>query len=300
MNTLIQKLSSRSSIHSALEGWGLYELVAVMTVILLVLHSEPVWYVTVPTQAFAIAGLLHRPLFRSPAYWLVFAPVLAAGHQRLWYSIDNHEYLLTYWVFGLGLAMCCASPLSALDRTARLLIGLCFAFATLWKIISPEFPNGTFFHFTMLSDMRFAGFADLAGGVGKNVASENARAIADLVWSGQHGASTVLADTDRVPVLAKLLSWWTILIEGSIALAFLLPVASWLGRMRHVMLMLFVVSTYPIATVNGFGWLLLALGLAQAQHSALWVRASYVAIFALLPLYELPFARAFARVLTVL
>ena len=43
-----------------------------------------------------------------------------------------------------------------LKRSARLMIGICFALGFIWKIVSPEFFDGSLFHFKLLYDYRFA------------------------------------------------------------------------------------------------------------------------------------------------
>ena len=55
-------------------------------------------------------------------------------------------------------------------------------------------------------------------------------------------------------------------------------------------------STYPVATVVGFGRLLALMGLAQTRNFLGVERVVYVACFLLMPLYEFPFVGAIRSV----
>jgi hypothetical protein len=80
--------------------------------------------------------------------------------------------------------------------------------------------------------------------------------------------------------------------ELALALAFLWPVARGPSRWRDPLLLTFAAVTYAVAPVEGFGWLLLAMGLAQCDRTRAWLRGAYPAAFALLVLYrELPWGR---------
>jgi hypothetical protein len=59
------------------------------------------------------------------------------------------------------------------------------------------------------------------------------------------------------------------------------------------MLLLFMVSTYPVATVVGFGRVLAVMGLAQSPNRFGIERPLYLLLFLVLPLFRFPFARAF-------
>jgi hypothetical protein len=91
------------------------------------------------------------------------------------------------------------------------------------------------------------------------------------------------------------LTWWTLAIEGAVALAFLSRGTSLLGRHRDHLLITFTVSTYLAAPVLGFGWLLLVLGLAQLRTTASHLRILYVAAFVVVRLGSTPLIQLVAR-----
>jgi hypothetical protein len=66
---------------------------------------------------------------------------------------------------------------------------------------------------------------------------------------------------------------------------------------RDLVLLLFMFSTYPVATVVGFGRLLAVMGLAQTRNYLRVERAVYLGCFLLMPLYEFPFVRLIRTVL---
>jgi hypothetical protein len=56
--------------------------------------------------------------------------------------------------------------------------------------------------------------------------------------------------------------------------------------MRDAILLTFCVTTYAVATVAGFGWLLLALGVAQCEPGRRKTQLSYLIVFALILFYR--------------
>jgi hypothetical protein len=169
------------------------------------------------------------------------------------------------------------------------LIGLCFLFAALWKGISGDFLDGSFFHYTFLTDPRFRGVTEAVGGVPPAVFRENERAISDLNRFDSLLMAVHLQDTPRLIWLAQFFTWWTVAIEGLIALMFLWPEGKSISRWRDLALIVFVLSTYSVATVVGFGWLLIVMGLTQVSFRVKYLRPAYLIMFLLLPIYEIPF-----------
>jgi hypothetical protein len=75
----------------------------------------------------------------------------------------------------------------------------------------------------------------------------------------------------------------------------LLPGGGWIAAVRHAALLTFCVTTYALAPVAGFGWLLAAMGIAQCQAQQRALHGAYVAVFVLIVLYaELPWAGVLA------
>jgi hypothetical protein len=285
----------------SLNRLGSTELALRLTCVALLLHAPGNAKLAVTTLA--LAGLVVPGLVRQPLFWFAVVALRMFWHfPGSWFRTDNHQYLLVYWCAAIGLALLTDDFEETLRRTAGWLIGLTFTFATLWKIISPDFLSGAFLHYTMIADSRFAEFADTVGGLAPDLFSANRSAVSSLRNASSDGVSVVLNDTARLAAFGPILAWWTVIIEGLVALSFLLR-RSALWRWRHAVLLVFIVTTYPIATVVGFGWLLVAMGVANLDRRVLtdgdgedggdgapsrtifW----YVVLFLLLPLFKTPF-----------
>ncbi len=77
----------------------------------------------------------------------------------------------------------------------------------------------------------------------------------------------------------------TALIESALAVAFLWPGRGALAALRDPLLLVFCAGTYALVPVPGFGWLLLAIGIAQCPAERRVLRGLYVGAFVLLILY---------------
>ena len=96
--------------------------------------------------------------------------------------------------------------------------------------------------------------------------------------------------------VADAMTYWTAAIELALAAAFLWWKGGALSRARHALLIVFCATTYAVATVDGFGWLLTSMGVAQCDPRLVKTRALYVASFALILVYrEVPWAALLAN-----
>ena len=95
----------------------------------------------------------------------------------------------------------------------------------------------------------------------------------------------------RFSALALAATVWNLFINAALALAFLWPTDRGPSRLRHGLLLIYCAITYAVATVDGFGWLLLAMGAAQCTPAQRRTRMAYVGVFVLIILYrEVPWA----------
>ena len=95
-----------------------------------------------------------------------------------------------------------------------------------------------------------------------------------------------ISEPPRLRLLAHALTVWTLAIEGLLATAFLWPGRRGPARLRDAALLLFCATTFAVATVAGFGWLLLAMGIAQCPAESGRTRVLYLATFALILFYR--------------
>ena len=102
-------------------------------------------------------------------------------------------------------------------------------------------------------------------------------------------AEYFLARTIEPPafrVLVNLITWWTLVIEGLLAVVWLLPARSLAGRQRHWLMVLFCVSTYAVATVAGFGWLIVAMAVTTLRVEQTRLAFLYLLSFALILVFK--------------
>src|SRR5262245_33604584 len=76
--------------------------------------------------------------------------------------------------------------------------------------------------------------------------------LADPAWFGE---------PTELRIFGKIVTWGALALEGLVAFLCLIP-SGHLERARHIVVMLFCVTTYALAPVAGFGWLLAAMGLS--------------------------------------
>ena len=165
----------------------------------------------------AAAGLLLASLRASALFWgALFA--LAAWRVASAFPLgDNHAFLLAYWLLAILLATLARDADAVLAWNGRALIGLVFAFATLWKLISPDFLDGRFFLVTLVDDQRLESFTHLAAGLDW----DQLDALRALVREHQDGLRVPQPDDPAVPArlisLAQLLSVSLLALEASVA-----------------------------------------------------------------------------------
>ncbi|MEO0396527.1 MAG: hypothetical protein AAF243_11160 [Cyanobacteria bacterium P01_A01_bin.137] len=262
----------------------LYLLVLRLTTILLLLHGIDHWLWTMlPEKLLALAMLLYSPLVRQRWVWLTMSLCLVFHNLWHWSNLVNHEYLYTYWVLVCTLAIWSSTPKQVLRWNARWLIGLCFLFATLWKFLGGEYLDGSFLHLTFLLDSRLAMGAVLFGGLDLATLADNRQLFETMQASAAVMDPQQLTTTPRMAAVSLVLSYWTILIEGLVAASFLLTVPRWLYQKRDWLLFIFVITTYAVIPVLGFGALLMVMGLIQTKSSL--IARLYLGLLILMPLW---------------
>ena len=254
-----------------------------LTLLLLLLHPIGSGWLRPSILLLACAGLVLPRLLPHPVLWFALALLGAWRVVAGWPLADNHAYLLAYWCLAIALARLAPDPQRALAWNGRALVGLAFAFATLWKLLSPDYLDGRFFRVTLVEDQRLERFATALGGIDRDALLERREFVAQHV-DGPGLAGAAPPEPPRLRRLALAAAWLTLALEAAVAVAFLAP----LGRrawLRHGLLLFFCATAYAIAPVASFGWLLLAMGVAQCEPGARRLRLAYVAVFALLVLY---------------
>lgn len=257
----------------------------------LVLQPVGVGWIRPTLLAAAVLGLVLPSLARSVWFWLGLAVLTGLRVAWTWPLADNHAYLLSYWCLAVAIAARDGDPRAALAWSGRVLLGLVFALAVLWKTISPDYLDGRFFRVTLVADERFAPFATLAGGLDDAELSERRSHVVQHV-DGEVAELPPPPESARFRAVSWLATLATFTAEALLALAFLWPTGRGLARVRDPLLISFCAATYLVAPVSGFGWLLVALGVAQTDPARVRLRAAYLVVFGLVYLYDqIPWAQ---------
>ncbi len=263
-----------------------------LTLLDLLLRPVGNWVLRPVFLAIAAIALIRPPWLRQPLPWLVLAAMAGARVLLDWPLADNHAYLLGYWCLAIALALSTAVPDRVLAINGRLLIGLVFLFACIWKCAgSGNYADGTFFEVTFLTDPRFEGFSRVAGGLDGDTYNE----LREFVQQHNDAGPALQPGSVEIPArfrtLAMAATVWNLFINSALAIAFLWPGGKRLSAIRHSLLLTYCTITYAIATVDGFGWLLLAMGAAQCTLAEKRTRIAYVLVFIAIVFYrEIPWA----------
>jgi hypothetical protein len=274
---------------------GVADPVLTLTAIVLLLRPLDVWWVAAFVLPAACLSLLSRTVRRAPLTWILVALFVGARIVALWPLSDNHIYLLAYWCLAIGLALSSAAPAATLSASSRWLLAGAFGMAILWKaVLSPDYVDGRFFRVTLLTDQRFADAALVFGGLSRDQMAQN-RAFLDPLPNGAELLSPPpFVEPPRLRAFAAITTWSGLILEGLIALTCLIPLRR-LDIARHVLLLAFCVTTYALAPVAGFGWLIATMGLAQCRPRQRLLLGAYVAVFILILMYsEVPWAGVLA------
>jgi hypothetical protein len=266
-----------------------------LLMLVLLLNAPEVWYLRTPLIVLFAVGVVIRRWTYSASYWYVVAALLGTTVYVNWATSDNHKYLFIY----AALTLCCVFSLprqeqdDALALSSRWLIGLCMVLATAWKLANPQYLSGGFFTYELLADDRFAYVASWLGRVPAADLQANVE-LRELIVNGHlRGldiSTATLSTATGIRGLAIGLTVWTLLIEGLLAVLFLLPDGPRIAKVRNIALLVFGFSTYCVAPVRGFGWILMLLGLAQCREHERGFRLAYFIAFLAIQAYMIPAA----------
>jgi len=268
-------------------------LVATATALLVLLFASGEWHTKLPLRALCVLALLQPKLLRRSELWFGIVALQFSGLYYTWFRSDNHQYLMAYWCLALFLTFAWTKDddnrrKRELATAGRRLIAMCMLIAVLAKLRCADYVDGSFFVHELMCDPRFSWVAETFAGLSSEQLA-NARGLDASLRQGaiDHvGPLTVrLQGTSALWCVAHVLTWWTVAIETLLGLLFVVP-RTWSRGFEHGVLLAFVASTYAVASVTGFGWLLLVMGLAQCGHEHLRLRSGYLVLFALLLVYS--------------
>ncbi len=290
-------MNAAAEAATGLRGWlGRLDSVDValrLTLLDFLLRPVGNWAIRPAVLALAAAGLLFPQCLRRPLLWASLAALTGLRVLYDWPLADNHAYLLSYWCLAAALSLFATDTEKSLAFNGRVLIGLAFGFAVIWKLVlSFDFLDGTFFRVTMLLDPRFEDWTALLTGLSGPDLEAQRIALNRHFDVPQFPIPPGPPLPTSVRQLALAATVWTAAIESAVLVAFCSWRPAGVGRARHALLLLFCASSYALAPVDGFGWLLIAMGFAQCERERGVTRGLYLAVFAMILAYrEVPIAR---------
>ncbi len=266
---------------------GIASIVLRLTAIILLLRPMGPWWIAPFILSFAGLALILPRVLNAPATWYALSFLVGIRIAEDWPLADNHIYLLAYWCLAIGLALGSRNSVAVIGRSSRLLIGLAFLFAVVWKVIlSPDYLDGRFFRVTFLTDPRFESVVLLAGGITGEQLEESREYLRPLPEGAEPIDAPTLHDPPAFAALVHIATWGTVAIEVLCVVLFLAPLRARSAVFRHVSLLVFCVVTYALAPVAGFGWLLLNMGLAGVDGESPRMRVAYLSVWILVLLYD--------------
>jgi len=235
----------------------------------------------------AAIGLLSDQCRKQSTLW--FSLFLLTGFRVIdqWPMADNHAYLLSLWCLTLFLTTYRESSTKILANNARILIGLVFLLASFQKISAEDYLNGTFFRYLFLTDDRFEDFAILFGNISYQQIDDARRLLDAYQFSPTQSHGEIVPISAEFHLLVVIATWWNVLDQIVIACCFLSPTNSLLFKNRDFVLLVFCITTYAVAPVPGFAWLLISMALAQSESKSRIVIAYLITFFIVLFYYQI-------------
>ncbi|PSB22787.1 hypothetical protein C7B61_09535 [filamentous cyanobacterium CCP1] len=263
-------------------------LVLRFTALFLLLYGSSTVFLDIPLRVLCGLMLLSPTLLTNQVMWMLICGIVWWVNATDWLWIDNHKILITYWCLVCALAVSAKDADGVLAWNGRVLIGLTFLFATTWKMLAGEYWDGAFLHYTFLADDRVESVATAIGSLSPNTLPQNRLLEVLLKQFPQAIGNVTLTTSPRLQAFTLAASYWTLFIEGSVAIAFLVNPLRLFSRFRDWFLIVFIATTYFLLPVLGFAYILIIMGFAQCPSKHTAVRVAYVGLFAFLQLSRLP------------
>jgi hypothetical protein len=258
--------------------FGIVFLSAVLS-LLVSLHWAPM---AAPSLAVLILCVARPDLAVRPVTWWVLAACWVVALVVAPEHMEDHVPLFTVWLVALALSLRRSDEddfLAAAGLQARLLIGVTFTAAVLWKLWFGTYLSGVTLWMFMVADDRFGPLAAVVGLSPEQVAS--ARTDLSGVLDGTVSSVTLEASgwTEWAIVLVAIM---TLLIEAIIALSHLAPDTTRVARLRLPSIVLFGLVTYGTVPVVPFAVLLalLAMTIARWRPQVMWVLPAFMVVIA--------------------
>ncbi len=255
------------------------EVVLRLSLLLLLLHGVDGRVPDFLLRLCCLPMLFARSLLTNRWLWTAAAAICIGSTYSNWFGQDNHKFLITYWAIACCLAVWSRDTPRVLAMNARLLVALAFTFAVFWKVFSGDFLSGKYFEYVFTVDSRFETFSRALGGTPRGDLGFDRELTRLLRTFPSESVAGALRHGERLPLVAVAMAWLTVLIEGAVAAAFWLRFRLASLDAHNWLLIAFCVTTYALAPVVGFGFLLVTMGYAQCSVERRDTRQAYLWTF---------------------
>lgn len=271
----------------------LIEVAELLTILLVAFHGFSTWFVRLPSQGMIVFGLIFRETMKSWVFWAVLTLVTGSRFFEQWQNVDNHKYVLFYWLLCMTLAHA-VQDAELKERVllfnARFFLIFVMLGAVAQKLASASYMDGSFFEFELLFDGRFRGFVALFG-IDPTIPVQ-ARDLLDFLkdpYIELEGNTLQIVPGIGVPILAKFVTWYDLIIQAVIGVAFLFRrnASDYVG---HIALLLFIFTAYFAAPVIGFAWTLILFGVLLAKDRYPNLTMIYIFALVVTTLYKIPWS----------
>jgi hypothetical protein len=269
----------------------LLQTVSLLTLVLAVVFGFDHWLFRIVGRICLLIFILHPRSIRRPQFW--FALALAGTVTTIldWERVDNHKYLLDYWLWVLFIVHLFSQSEQQqriIRSNARFFLCLIFLAASAQKLSSPSYRSGAMFEHYLYVEPRFRAFGKLIG-IDPSVSDAVKKQIMFLrsPFAEVEENDIHIAGSDRARVAAVMMTWWDLGLQLTIG-ALLLIRKRRADELAHILLLFFIFTTYLPAPVFGFGWILAIMGFALAKEKFPKITAGYIVSFFAILVYQLP------------
>jgi len=272
-------------IFKYLENIDHFRLAFQLTLLDLILRPIGTLEIRTPLLILAILGLIIPNLIKNYLFWLTLTILTLIRVVLDWPLADNHAYLLTLWCFAIFLSTY-KKDSNLLKSNAKLMIGLVFLFAFIWKaFLSSDYLDNRFFSISMIEDPRFSEFTQVTCDISENDLNDFRDYIKQHIDGDLVFVDVINFDFECINKISGFLTYYTLFLEFLVALFFLMPKKIRVSKYRDYFLILFCIFVYSVSTVEGFGCLLLAMGLSQYEEIKI-IKLSYLVTFLIILIYR--------------
>ena len=274
------------------------KLILRLSLVFILTFTKSDFYIHYPLAIMALYMLFVTGMTNNRFLWMI----QSLGHFLLvalqWDYIDNHKYLSAYWIFTCWLSLYAIEPAKMLKRSANLLIGTIFLLAVGQKVFRGQWLDGSFMHYTYLTDSRFELFVGWLSGITIDILPQNYRLIWEALSEPYSFPGVALNSTPFIRQLAFASSLWTLFIEALVGIVFLLPEKVKLYRYKHAIMFFFIASTYMVVNVAGFHYILILMGITSTEPQSKRANVGYLVLLILFELRKVPFGYYFQMILS--